>query len=99
MKKEKITGKIVDLKVLKRLLGFIGPYKGPFYLLVLLTITTAVLGPVRPWIIQIIIDDHIAIGDYQGLVDMTLLLLGLFFPAGSGKILSRISESSCIGTY
>lgn len=77
MKKEKITGKIVDLKVLKRLLGFIGPYKGPFYLLVLLTITTAVLGPVRPWIIQIIIDDHIAIGDYQGLVDMTLLLLGL----------------------
>ena len=77
MEKEKITGKIVDLQVLKRLLGFIKPYKGAFYLLVLLTITTALLGPIRPWIIQIIIDDHIAVGDYQGLVDMTLLLLGL----------------------
>ena len=77
MEQERITGKIVDLHVLKRLLGFIKPYKGAFYLLVVLTITTAMLGPVRPWIIQIIIDEHIALGDYQGLVDMTLVLLGL----------------------
>ena len=77
MEQERITGKIVDLHVLKRLLGFIKPYKGAFYLLVVLTIVTALLGPVRPWIIQIIIDEHIALGDYQGLVDMTLVLLGL----------------------
>jgi ATP-binding cassette subfamily B protein len=77
VEQERITGKIVDLHVLKRLLGFIKPYKGAFYLLVVLTITTAMLGPVRPWIIQIIIDEHIALGDYQGLVDMTLVLLGL----------------------
>ncbi len=77
MKREKITGKIVDLKVLKRLVGFIKPYKNRFYFLIFLTITTAILGPIRPWIIQLTIDDHIAIGDYQGLVKMTLLLLGL----------------------
>ena len=77
MEQERITGKIVDLHVLKRLLGFIKPYKGAFYFLVVLTIATALLGPVRPWIIQIIIDEHIALGDYQGLVDMTLILLGL----------------------
>jgi len=77
VEKEKITGKIVDLKVLKRLVGFIKPYRGQFYFLVFLTIATAVLGPVRPWIIQITIDDHISVGDYQGLVNMTLLLCGI----------------------
>lgn len=77
MEKEKITGKIVDLKVLKRLVGFIKPYRGQFYFLVFLTVATAVLGPIRPWIIQITIDKHIAIGDYQGLVNMTFLLFGI----------------------
>ncbi len=77
MEREKVTGKIVDLKVLKRLVGFIKPYKNRFYFLIFLTLTTAILGPIRPWIIQLTIDDHIAVGDYQGLVKMTLLLLGL----------------------
>ncbi len=77
MEQEKKTGKIVDLKVLKRLVGFIKPYRGQFYFLVFLTLATAVLGPVRPWIIQITIDNHIATGDYQGLVNMTFLLFGL----------------------
>jgi len=77
VKREKITGKIVDLKVLKRLIGFIKPYKSRFYFLILLTITTAALGPIRPWIIQLTIDNHISVGDYQGLAKMTLLLLGL----------------------
>jgi ATP-binding cassette subfamily B protein len=77
VEKEKITGRIVDLKVLRRLIGFIKPYRGQFYFLVFLTIAAAVLGPLRPWIIQITIDDHIALGDYQGLVNMTILLFGL----------------------
>jgi ATP-binding cassette subfamily B protein len=77
VEKEKITGRIVDLKVLNRLVGFIKPYRGQFYFLIFLTIATAVLGPIRPWIIQITIDDHIAVGDYQGLVNMTFLLFGI----------------------
>ena len=77
MEQEKVTGKIVDLKVLKRLIEFLKPYQGKFYFLILLTVTTAALGPIRPLIIQIIIDDHISVGDYQGLINMTFLLLGL----------------------
>ena len=77
MKREKITGKIVDLTVLKRLIGFIKPYQSKFYFLIFLTIITAVLGPIRPWIIQLTIDNHISVGDYQGLAKMTLFLLGL----------------------
>ena len=67
----------MDLKVLKRLIKFIKPYKGRFYFLIFLTIFTAALGPLRPYIIQITIDNHIAVGDYPGLVNMVLLLLGL----------------------
>lgn len=77
MKREKITGKIVDLTILKRLIGFIKPYQRRFYFLIFLTIITAVLGPIRPWIIQLTIDNHISVGDYQGLAKMTLFLLGL----------------------
>jgi len=77
VKREKITGKIVDLTVLKRLIGFIKPYQSKFYFLIFLTIITAVLGPIRPWIIQLTIDNHISVGDYQGLAKMTLFLLGL----------------------
>jgi len=77
LEQEKVTGKIVDLKVLKRLIQFLKPYQGKFYFLIFLTVTTAALGPIRPLIIQIIIDDHISTGDYQGLINMTFLLLGL----------------------
>ena len=77
MSQEQVTGKIMDLKVLKRLIKFIKPYKGRFYFLIFLTIFTAALGPLRPYIIQITIDNHIAVGDYPGLVNMVLLLLGL----------------------
>ncbi|MGI9541828.1 MAG: ABC transporter ATP-binding protein [Cyclobacteriaceae bacterium] len=77
MENEKITGKIVDLKVLKRLFSFIKPYRITFYFLIFLTLVTAVLGPTRPWIIQITIDKYIALGDYPGMVKMILLLLGL----------------------
>jgi len=69
----------MDFKVLKRLIKFIKPYRGHFYFLVMLTIVTAALGPLRPYIIQITIDDYIAVGDYQGLVNMVLLLLVLLF--------------------
>ena len=77
MEKEKTSGNIVDLKVLRRLFVFAKPYIGIFYFLVFLTITLSVTGPLRPFIIQKAIDDNVAQGDYPGLVNMILLLVGL----------------------
>ncbi|WP_436517998.1 ABC transporter ATP-binding protein [Ekhidna sp. To15] len=77
MEKEKASGNIVDLKVLRRLFAFAKPYIGVFYFLVFLTITLSVTGPLRPFIIQQAIDNNVAQGDYPGLVDMILLLVGL----------------------
>lgn len=77
MEKEKASGNIVDLKVLKRLFAFAKPYKGTFYFLIFLTIALSIVGPLRPMVIQKTIDNNVATGDYSGLVNMVLLLVGL----------------------
>ncbi len=75
--KEKVTGKVVDWNVLKRLMQFIKPYKLQFFALVALTLLMAILVPFRPYIIQLTLDNEIANGDYQGLLKMIMILLGL----------------------
>lgn len=78
MEKDQATsGNIIDFKVLKRLLKFVMPYKGRFYLVIFLTFIIGVLTPLRPILIQYTIDHDVAAGDYQGMIYMMLLLLGL----------------------
>jgi ATP-binding cassette subfamily B protein len=71
------SGNIIDTSVLKRLYKFVKPYKGRFYFLVFLTLALAILAPARPFVIQKAIDNQIANGDFQGLINMTLILVGL----------------------
>lgn len=80
MEKEAVnSGNIVDFKVLKRLMKFIKPYRGRFYFLILLTILLGVTAPLRPYLIQLTLDQDVAKGDYQGMVNMIMLLVGLLF--------------------
>jgi ATP-binding cassette subfamily B multidrug efflux pump len=75
LEKEKVSGSIVDLKVLGRLFAFAKPYMGKFYFVVLLTVALAILTPIKPFLIQKTIDEDVAVGNYQGLVNMTILLI------------------------
>lgn len=77
MEKDTNSGNILDFKVLKRLYTFIKPYESKFYFLIILTLATAILAPVRPYLIQIAIDNHVMYGDFQGLLNITLILIGL----------------------
>lgn len=77
MEKETVSGNIIDFKVLKRIFRFVKPYVGKFYLLVFLTFALAILAPVRPYLIQLTVDNNIMTGDFQGLVDMTLILVAV----------------------
>ena len=56
---------------------FAKPYLGVFYFIVFLTVALSVSGPLRPMLIQRAIDEDVAQGDYPGLVNMILLLIGL----------------------
>jgi ATP-binding cassette, subfamily B, multidrug efflux pump len=59
--------KIIDYQILKRLFGFLRPYRKRFYLLVFLIILGAILAPALPLLIQTAIDGPIANGDYTSL--------------------------------
>jgi ATP-binding cassette subfamily B multidrug efflux pump len=75
--KEKISGNIIDFGILKRLFEYAMPYKGTFVFLVVLTFLVAILGPLRPYLVSIAIDNYVAVGDYQGLLIMIGILAGL----------------------
>lgn len=78
MEKDKASsGNIVDWSVLRRLMKFVTPYTGRFYVLVFLTIAIGVLAPLRPFLIQWTLDKDVANGDYAGMVQMMYILLGL----------------------
>jgi len=78
MEKEKVSsGNIIDVKVLRRLLGFVKPYKTRFYLVVFLTLVLGVLTPMRPILIQYTIDRHVQFGNYWAMVNVMLLILAL----------------------
>jgi len=71
------SGNIIDTNVLRRLYKFVKPYQGRFYFLVFLTLALAILAPARPFVIQKAIDNPIAQGDFQGLINMTIILVSL----------------------
>jgi ATP-binding cassette, subfamily B, multidrug efflux pump len=78
MEKEQVSsGNIIDFRVLRRIMKFVQPYKGRFYLLILLTLAIGVLTPVRPVLIQWTLDNPVMNGDYNTVVTMMLALFGL----------------------
>ncbi len=71
------TGQVFDWQVLRRLLAYVRPYRGVFIGLIVLTVATAVLGTVRPALIQRMVDVDITNNDWAGLNRSTVWLLGL----------------------
>lgn len=73
---EEILGKAYDSRLMKRLLGYIKPYKKYVIFAIFLNIVVAALGPLRPYLTKIAIDKYIANKDFHGLLIISLLLLG-----------------------
>jgi ATP-binding cassette subfamily B multidrug efflux pump len=71
------TGQVFDWQVLRRLLAYVQPYRGVFIGLIVLTVATAVLGTVRPALIQRMVDVDITNNDWAGLNRSTVWLMGL----------------------
>lgn len=71
---DEVLGKAYDSKLMARLLGYIKPYKKYVIFAIFLNIIVAALGPVRPYLTMIAIDDFIANSDYTGLFYIGLAL-------------------------
>ncbi len=65
------------MKVLRQLYTYVKPYQKQFYFLVFLTLALAIIAPARPYLIQIAIDEHVAIGDAAGLLKIIYVLVVL----------------------
>ncbi|MFM6954319.1 MAG: ABC transporter ATP-binding protein [Sphingobacteriaceae bacterium] len=72
-----ITGKAFDFKLLNRVFAYVRPYKKRLFWAIFCTILLAILAPLRPLLIEKTIDKYIVLNDAQGLLDMTLLMIGL----------------------
>ncbi len=71
---DEILGKAYDAKLMKRLLTYIKPYKKYVVFAIILNILVAALGPLRPYLTKIAIDDYIVRSHYKGLMLIAALL-------------------------
>jgi len=73
---DEILGKAYDAKLMKRLLSYVKPYTKYVVIAILMNVVVAALGPLRPYLTKIAIDDYIVNSDYDGLILISVLLLG-----------------------
>ena len=77
--------KIFDFSLLRRVFRFAAPYKRKFYTSLLLAIVLAIISPVRPWLIQLTINDgikgntaaHFITGPGGFIIEITIIQLAL----------------------
>jgi ATP-binding cassette, subfamily B, multidrug efflux pump len=74
-KTEDMDYKALDFTLLKRLIVYLKPYKFYVFISIILTLFTSFLGPLRPYLTKIAIDDYITKNDTNGLL---LIIAGIF---------------------
>jgi ATP-binding cassette, subfamily B, multidrug efflux pump len=79
---DEILGKAYDGRLMRRLLGFVKPYKKYIIIAIIFNIVVAALGPVRPYLTKVAVDDYIVNGDQQGLMIISILLLAILILQG-----------------
>lgn len=66
-----------DWPLIRRIFGLAAPYKKQVYLAIFVTLISAWLGPYRTKLIKDVLDNDVAKGDYEGLINMTLFMIAL----------------------
>jgi len=72
---KKTTGKIFDIQIFKRLMGFARKYRIHFFIACLAAILLAVIAAIRPYLLIETVDGYIKTKDAEGLLFYTLLIL------------------------
>lgn len=69
--------KVFDFSLLKRILVYTTPYKKKYHTSILLAIVLAVLSPVRPWLINLTVNQYIQNNITGMIVTITLIQIGI----------------------
>jgi ATP-binding cassette subfamily B multidrug efflux pump len=73
----KVSGDAFNVSLLRRVFQYVKPYRKIFVWSVILTLLLAVMAPMRPYLIKYTVDNYIMTGDYNNLVNFTLIMLVL----------------------
>lgn len=72
-----VSGKAWDTALFKRIMRYVRPYKNTFIVTAFLVIVLAILGPLRPWLIQYTIDEEVKNFNADGVLKLTLIMIGV----------------------
>ncbi|MEI6848244.1 MAG: ABC transporter ATP-binding protein [Chlorobiaceae bacterium] len=88
LRKEK-KGK-VDSYIISRIVNYIKPFKTLVIGAVAITIAGSFLGPLRPYLTKIAIDNHIAHRDFKGLTVISIFLAGIIILDGLRQYITTL---------
>ncbi len=72
-----VSGKAFDSQIFWRLMSYARPYRIRFWLTLGLTLFLATIGPLKPYLIILIVNDYIATKDIAGLTNWSLIYVGI----------------------
>ena len=81
MHEEEILGKAYDARLMRRLLGYLRPYRLHVAVAFIAIVAWSVLALVQPYLVKVAIDRYIAAGDLSGLNLVGLLFLAVLVGA------------------
>ncbi len=88
-----VSGKALDVSLLKRVIRYVKPYRRFLWGSVFLTVFMAFLSPVRPLLIQYTVDHFIMIPDPGMLLSMTIIMIGILIIEAVGQFFSSYITS------
>ncbi|MES2630047.1 MAG: ABC transporter ATP-binding protein [Bacteroidota bacterium] len=77
MSQSTVSGKAFDTRLFSRVMEFVKPFRGKFYLTAILTILLGFLGPYRVDLTGDTVDHYIAVSDAPGLLKAIIVILAL----------------------
>lgn len=72
-----VSGKAWDTALFMRIMRYVKPYKKIFIVTGFLVVVLAILGPLRPWLIQYTIDEEVKDLNVDGVLKLTLIMIGV----------------------
>ena len=71
----KVSGKIFDVILFRKLLVFIQPFKTAYYSVMFTAILLVIFSTITPYLLKITVDDYIRPKDYNGMLFFVILML------------------------
>jgi len=71
----KVSGKIFDTQLFRKLLEFVKPYKTTYYFVMTSAILLSFFSTLTPYLLKVTVDDYIRLQDYKGMVLMVSLMI------------------------